>query len=185
MFHVITGGSGSGKSEYAENCIVHYHEKMKEKQVLVYIATMEPFGEETQRKIARHRSMREGKGFQTVECYRDLVGIDGKVLEGGSVLLECMSNLAANTFYERVMQEKEPLEQLAKETVEVLWKGIRHLQNLCSNLVVVTNEVGGTCEPLSKEMEQYTKIMGEINRKMAEHADLVTEVVYGIPVEVK
>ena len=33
---------------------------------------MMPFGKETEEKIARHRRLRAGKGFETIECYTDL-----------------------------------------------------------------------------------------------------------------
>ncbi|MDD6615051.1 MAG: bifunctional adenosylcobinamide kinase/adenosylcobinamide-phosphate guanylyltransferase, partial [Lachnospiraceae bacterium] len=38
MFHLITGGSGSGKSAYAESCIVGFGGEKR-----IYIATMYPF----------------------------------------------------------------------------------------------------------------------------------------------
>lgn len=185
MFYVITGGSGSGKSAYAENCIVNVHDKSEKKNRLVYIATMEPYGAESQKKIERHRKMREGKGFQTMECYRNLSEADQTLLNESCVLLECMSNLAANEFYGRVLHEGMSMEEMREETVEALWEGVDRLRETSSHLVVVTNEIGSECGILTKEMEQYKKIMGEINRRMAEHADKVIEVVYGIPVEVK
>ena len=36
-----------------------------------------------------------------------------------------------------------------------------------------------------REMEKYLKLLGNVNLRMGEMADLVTEVVYGIPVERK
>ena len=70
MLILITGGSGSGKSEYAENTAKELAEK--EGLSLYYIATMKPFGEEGRRRVERHHRLREGKGFETVECYVDL-----------------------------------------------------------------------------------------------------------------
>ena len=63
---------------------------------------MIPFGKETEEKIARHRKLRAGKGFETIECYTDLKKA-AEILqtkETGSVLLECMSNLVANEMYD-------------------------------------------------------------------------------------
>ena len=56
MFHVVTGGSGSGKSAFAEQCILDCQGNKR-----IYIATMYPFDEESHRKIARHRAMRAEK----------------------------------------------------------------------------------------------------------------------------
>ena len=82
MMHVITGGSGSGKSAYAEMWLTGKPEKSEEKKAIcpyLYIATMRPFGAETQKKIERHRQMRAGKGFQTLECYGDLRTLDDSI----------------------------------------------------------------------------------------------------------
>lgn len=46
MLIVVTGGSGSGKSEYAENIAVSFG-----KEPLIYIATMLPFGEESMKRF--------------------------------------------------------------------------------------------------------------------------------------
>ena len=65
MITLITGGSGSGKSAYAEKYICHVSNEKgcKEKY---YIATMQVFDDEGQRKIDRHRRLRAGKGFITI-----------------------------------------------------------------------------------------------------------------------
>lgn len=67
MFHVVTGGSGSGKSAFAEQCILDCQGNKR-----IYIATMYPFDEESHRRIARHRAMRAEKKFTTIERYTDL-----------------------------------------------------------------------------------------------------------------
>ena len=41
------------------------------------------------------------------------------------------------------------------------------------------------CMTDNPEMEEYLKLLGKLNLRMGEMADLVTEVVYGIPVERK
>ena len=51
MFHLITGGSGSGKSEYAEQKLMEYASHSKRNKKRYYIATMIPFGKETEEKI--------------------------------------------------------------------------------------------------------------------------------------
>ena len=95
MFHLITGGSGSGKSEYAEQKLMEYASHSKRNKKRYYIATMIPFGKETEEKIARHRKLRAGKGFETIECYTDLKKA-AEILqtkEAGSVLLEFRTQL--------------------------------------------------------------------------------------------
>lgn len=66
MLCLITGASGSGKSEYAENlvCRLAQREGIHQK---VYMATMEWESGAARERIARHRKQRAGKGFVTVE----------------------------------------------------------------------------------------------------------------------
>ena len=47
MIHLVTGGSGSGKSEYAENWLTG---RNKKDGTYIYIATMQPYTEETMKK---------------------------------------------------------------------------------------------------------------------------------------
>ncbi len=68
MLAVVTGGSGSGKSAFAEETVLSFGPAKR-----IYIATMHPFDEESHKRMARHRKMRAGKGFETVECYTGLM----------------------------------------------------------------------------------------------------------------
>ena len=70
MVIFVIGGSGSGKSEFAENLAVELQRQDAGK--LVYIATMEPLDEESKKRIRRHQDMRAGKGFETRERYTHL-----------------------------------------------------------------------------------------------------------------
>ena len=63
MMILILGGSGSGKSAYAEDYLLRTAGDKKK----YYIATMQIWDEEMQAKVARHHRMRQGKGFTTIE----------------------------------------------------------------------------------------------------------------------
>ncbi|HIU76975.1 MAG TPA: bifunctional adenosylcobinamide kinase/adenosylcobinamide-phosphate guanylyltransferase [Candidatus Pelethocola excrementipullorum] len=170
MFHVITGGSGSGKSVYAEGKILELGPAPR-----IYIATMYPFDEESHLRIERHRRMRAEKEFDTVECYTGLGSV--QVPCNANVLLECMSNLAANEMF-------QPGGAGSGAVAEVM-KGIRHLLGSCANLIVVTNEIFSDGIQYDEETRTYQSYLGEINVQMASMADHVTEVVYGIPIKIK
>ena len=167
MLILVTGGSGSGKSEFAEGLVLQLRTKP-----YLYIATMYPFDEECHRRIARHRAMRREKEFDTLECYTGLKNIHA---EGyGTALLECMSNLTANEMYQ---------EGGAKDRcVEEIMEGIRAVQEQCGHLVVVSNEIFSDGIRYDPETQRYQRYLGQINQKIAEKADLVVEVVYSIPV---
>ena len=168
---VVIGGSGSGKSAYAEQCILDFGGTRR-----VYIATMQPFGAEGQARIARHRKMRAAKQFSTIECYTNLKEVE---LEPGSdVLLECMSNLTANEIFDPSGAGKARAEE------EIL-AGVSRLAHQARNLVLVTNEIFSDGYRYEEETMEYQRILGNINVRLAEMADCVTEVVYGIPVRIK
>ena len=64
MMILVIGGSGSGKSSYAEEIVCSVSgEDMKK----YYLATMQIFDEEGRKKVERHRKLRSGKGFLTIE----------------------------------------------------------------------------------------------------------------------
>ena len=169
MIALITGGSGSGKSAFAEELCVSWH---KSRRPMIYIATMYPYDEESYRRIARHREMRKNKNFDTVECFTGLKNVE--LPEKTTVLLECMSNLVTN----EVFQEDGAKEQ----TVETVMEGVNRLVEQSQNLVVVTNELFSDGIEYPPETTSYLEYLGEINRRLGRSADLVCEVVYGIPV---
>ena len=123
MIHLVTGGSGSGKSEYAENWLTG---RNKKDGTYIYIATMQPYTEETMKKIERHHRLRAGKGFRTLEKYTDLSELE--IPKNQGILLECISNLVANELY----REDGTLNDLkeTKEMNEVLIEGdIKYIES--------------------------------------------------------
>ena len=170
MLALITGGSGSGKSAYAEALCVKLQEK-KQDTPMMYIATMFPFDEEAFRKIDRHKELRKNKNFESIECFTGLKKV--KLDRPTTVLLECVSNLTANEMYQ---------DDGAKEnTVEEILLGMDSMCRQASNLVVVSNEIFSDGMDYDPETERYQQYLGAINREIAKRADLVVEVVYGIP----
>ena len=57
MLILITGTSGSGKSEYAEKICCELAGSAKK----YYIATMQPYGAEGTQRIRRHHALRQGR----------------------------------------------------------------------------------------------------------------------------
>ena len=91
---LITGGSKCGKSAAAESILDGFEGDK------FYIAAMEPFGDEAKKAIERHRVMRQGKGFITIERSHN---IDTLVIPcestGSCALLECLTTLCANEMF--------------------------------------------------------------------------------------
>ena len=133
MLILITGASGSGKSEYAEKICCELAGSAKK----YYIATMQIYDAEGEKKVERHRKLRAGKGFLTIESpmnvgkirfvcagesgqaqYRQEAERKGQCSsEKKSALLECMSNLTANEMFTKdgMKSEEEVVEKIVSE----------------------------------------------------------------------
>lgn len=164
MIILVSGGAASGKSALAETLAG----KLPGKKF--YLATMHRGDGESLRRIARHRVMRAGKGFETVECPLDAAQAD--VPPDSVCLLECLSNLMANELYDRAPQG-DPAD---KVTADVLALAAR-----TAHLVVVTNEVFSDGAAARGICGDYLTALGRVNRALAARADQVVECVAGLP----
>ena len=170
MIHLVTGGSGSGKSRYAEEQICQLGEGKR-----IYIATMSADDEESLKRIARHREMRKDLQFETYECPASLDRL--AIPEQSIVLLECVSNLVANEMF---LPGKAGV-----HTVSAVIDGIEHISRHAKHLVIVTNEVFSDGVSYGGNTRLYLEFLGLINQHLGKISDLVTEVVFGIPIPVK
>ena len=154
---LVIGAAASGKSAYAESlCLGHDGPR-------VYLATMEPFGEEGARRIARHRALREGKGFSTLERTRDV------------------GNLVANElFAEGGLSPRDP-DAAAREVLG----GIERLAQAAAYTVVVTVDVFADGMRYDEGTEAWRRALARVNAGVAALADRAVEVVCGIPVWMK
>lgn len=203
---LVTGGSGSGKSAFAERACLSLPGPH------VYVATMRPWGHDGAERVGRHRRQRAGRGFVTVERYGryqeldleaevarslashevpgDAASVPG-VARGGSVLLECLGNVLANVQYEAPDEAMPCCDDayVAETDVEVLASrleaAVEALSGQCANLVIVTNEVGSDGVAYPAETEAYVRALGTANCRIAARADAVYEVAAGCPVTLK
>ena len=183
MLYLITGGSGSGKSAYAERLAVDRHQK-KKRGGFYYIATMYPSKDgESQRRIRRHRNMRKDKGFETIECYSELEKLTAEPED--VLLLECMSNLLANEMYLDPGRIKERGEAAAAQLEKAIIRPVLRLAQQAGDVILVTNEVFSDGMEYEAETEAYIRLLGTVNQRLAKEAEGVIEVVCGIPLAVK
>lgn len=165
MFTLVIGGSASGKSEYAEQHVLALPQEGCRR---IYIATMQPWDDECLHRIKKHQLARKDRGFDTVECYTDLS--HAAIPKGANILLECMSNLCANELYNEDGGGKE-----------AVLSGVETLLSACRHLTIVTNEVFSGGSEYEGDTLRYLKVLAEINRALAARADLVCELVCGVP----
>lgn len=186
MFVLVTGGSGSGKSAYAERRAVELFAKTAKRRIksdsglilsaprLVYLATMwnDPDDPETAARIRRHRAMRRDKGFVTIEQPSHVNRAD--LHESDTALLEDLPNLLANEFYREGRQNAA---QIADD--------LRGLSSICRNLVVVTGIIDCDGAEYDSFTQNYIRALSALSSSLAEQADEVTEVAAGIPVRLR
>ena len=166
MLTLVTGGAASGKSEYAEDLVLR-----SDARPLVYLATMEIWDAEDQRRVDRHRDLRKDKGFVTVEAPRRL--FEAEIPQGSAVLLECLGNVCVNECF-----GPEGFDG----AYDRIWRGIVHLLAQRRELVIVSNEICSDGAVYTPESEAYRDILARLNRAIAARADQVWEVCCGIPI---
>ena len=179
MMVLIIGGSGSGKSAYAEE----YIGRIAGKGNKYYLATMQFFDEEGKKKVARHQRLRKNKGFLTIEQPIEIEKTLPKIKAGSSVLLECISNLTANEMF--LSEDTKKQTRSYTEVTDSVVEGIQSLKQKAGHLVIVTNNVFEDGTVYDDATMEYIKILGCINERLSEIADQVVEVVVGIPVILK
>ena len=165
MMILCVGGAASGKSAWAESFCLSLPGPW------YYLATMQQDGAESRARIKRHRALRAGKGFLTLERERDLAGLC--IPKTGTVLLECVGNLTANEMFSGPIFPSDPFPPVIQ--------GIKALAAQGHHLVLVSYEVGGDGGGYDEMTMAYVRALGKINCALAEEADTVVEVVCGFP----
>ncbi|WP_040950379.1 bifunctional adenosylcobinamide kinase/adenosylcobinamide-phosphate guanylyltransferase [Gorillibacterium massiliense] len=173
----IIGGVGNGKSVYAEKVVSALAAGQDN---LYYVATMQIYDEESRRKVDRHLDVRAGKGFETIEQPANVAETLAHMKDGATtVLLECMTNLVANEMFSEA-EMKPPLDVAAK-----IFEDICFLSERVDHLVIVSNNVFEDGIPYENGTRSYIEALGKVHEQIASWADVVTEVVVGIPVPIK
>ena len=171
MFTLVIGGSASGKSDYAERHVL----SLEGGGPRIYIATMEPFGEEARARIARHHALRRDRGFETIECYRNIGSL--RLPADSNVLLEDLGNLMANELFGNdaaAVDEETDLPDRIAEEIEKVFSD-------CAHMTIVTNEIFSGGKKYEGETLKYLRALARLNRILAKRADYVVELVCGLP----
>lgn len=166
MLILITGGAASGKSAHAERLLCEAAVGAR-----LYLATMETHSEAAQQKIARHRALRNGKGFETLEQTHALQQISFSKFYDG-ILLEDLGNLVANELFS---SDGEPSKTTEQILTDIIW-----LRRRCNTLVVVSNSVFSDGLTYDADTRRYIAALGRLNTMLAARADGVYESVCGI-----
>lgn len=174
---LVTGGSGSGKSAYAERTLLSRMPPEGGGRA-VYLATMENTGPEAAARVARHRAMRArhgeaaGRTFVTLEQPVDLGG--AAVLPGDFVLVEDLGNLLANELWSPAGAGRAGAEAR-------ILSGVKALMERAALLAVVSVDIFAGGDGYAPEILDYIRTLGRLHRTLAALAEETAEVVCGIP----
>ena len=167
MIILFTGGSACGKSSYAESVCVQMPEPR------YYIAAMKPYGAEGEARIKRHRAMRAGKGFETVECFTNILSaLDGR---NGTFLLDSVTALLSNEMFraDGTMDEAAP-QRVADELVRFAQRA--------ENVVFVSDYLCSDGVRYDEWSEAFRRGLAYIDRRLAAVCGNVAEFCYTRPI---
>ena len=164
---LITGGSRSGKSSYAEQMALALSPEP------VYMATARIWDEEFRERVRRHQA-RRGPQWTNIEEEKQLSRHD---LTGRVVLVDCLTLWATNFFFDLGSDVDRALEAVKAEFDRFTAQD--------ATFLFVTNEIGmgGTSD--NEIQRKFTDLQGWMNQYVASRADEVILMVSGIPVKIK
>lgn len=181
---LITGGSRSGKSTYAE-------EIAKESKLgVLYIATSIPFDDEMKDRVKKHKERRPDTWY-TFEGYKNLKQVFyNKEMQFDTILLDCITIMVTNLMFEQAGDnfdelDNEDIDRIEKEILYEVSDFLNEAEKSSKTIILVTNEIGCGIVPEYKMSRVFRDIAGKVNQYIAARAEDVYMVVCGIPIKIK
>ena len=173
---LVTGGSRSGKSSYAQKEAENISGKK------LFIATCPAIDTEMDRRVAIHKEDRIGKGWETLEEETDLVNAIQTNHTASVMLIDCLTLWINNLLYKKSLISQ----RIDEQEVSFLCSNIlKECNNYPGTVFFVTNEVGSGIVPESEYTRLYRDLVGRCNQVIAGSADQVILVSCGIPLFLK
>jgi len=182
-FILVTGGTRSGKSAFAERLAAAGGKKV------IYLATATVGDEEMALRVERHRQRRP-PSWETVEEPLEIAGVINRMgAPDKLILVDCLTlflnNLLSKTgrlFNDESAGLTAEEEERILGVFELLCKVITESP---ADIIIVTNEVGWGLVPPYPAGRVYRDLLGTANQRLARLADEVYLVVSGLPLEIK
>jgi adenosylcobinamide kinase/adenosylcobinamide-phosphate guanylyltransferase len=159
---LVLGGAASGKSAFAEGLA------SRSGLPRSYLATAQAFDDEMRTKILKHKADR-GPDWTTTEVPIALPEVLKQMPCGNVVLVDCLTLWLTNL----MLAENGPTDPAALF--------LDAASTIQAPIVTVSNEVGHGIIPESRLGRRFQTAQGQLNQKIAAHADLVVLVTAGIP----
>lgn len=173
MTYFISGGAKNGKSTLAQDLTVALAKGGKH----YYVATMISTGAEDDERIRRHIADRAGMGFETVECFKNIMDCLNTADKDGVFLVDSVTALIQNALFpveKNYEMDIDAANRCADELVAFA-KTVRHV-------VFVSDYIYSDAERYSESTEAYRKCLADIDRLLAAVCDTVIEVSAGQPI---
>ena len=164
MLVLISGTSGSGKSKAAEDKLESFEGKK------FYVAAAKISDSEMAGRVEKHKAMRAGKNFMTVEREKNLGEL--KFPGGASVLIESLTAWLANEMFDGGKAEN-------------IFEDIKKLKAECENLIIVADDIFSDGIIYDEATEFYRKTLASLMVKIAREADEAIEAAGGIAAKIK
>ena len=167
MTYFVSGGAKCGKSYLAQNLAVALADGGKH----YYVATMISSGKEDDDRIRRHIADRDGMGFETVECFRNILDCLETADADGAFLVDSVTALLQNALFpveKNYELDPDAAKRCSDELVEFAGK-VRHA-------VFVSDYIYSDAERHSETTERYRKCLADIDCRLACICDTVVEV---------
>ncbi|MBD5357602.1 MAG: bifunctional adenosylcobinamide kinase/adenosylcobinamide-phosphate guanylyltransferase [Bacteroides sp.] len=165
---MVTGGQRSGKSVFAEKFALELSDRP------IYLATARVFDSEMQQRVDIHKERRKERW---VNLESPLYIAENEFSDRDVVLLDCLTLLATNWFFEMKESSSTALSKLKNQLEKVFSSG--------ATFIVVTNEVGLGGISANAMQRHFADLQGAINQYVAGLAEEVYMIISGIPVKIK
>ena len=166
----ISGGAKCGKSALAQDLTVALANGGRR----YYVATMIPSGKEDDDRIRRHLADRAGMGFETVECFQNILDCLKTTDADGAFLVDNVTSLMQNALFPAERNyELDP--DAAKRCADELGE----FASTVSNAVFVSDYIYSDAEHYSESTEHYRRCLADTDRRLAQICDTVVEVAAG------
>lgn len=190
MLELIIGGQKSGKSRRAELLAKDWLLQSPHHKA-VLIATAQPWDEEMQQRIARHKQDRAERvpGLTTVEEPLQLAQTIARLSEPNTLLVvDCLTLWLTNLLMPAVIEniENKPSNNpIAGDFVNYAAMLSVAISKSAGSVVIVSNEIGLGVIPMGREVRAFVDALGKLNQDIAQVCDKVTLMAAGLPLGLK
>jgi adenosylcobinamide kinase / adenosylcobinamide-phosphate guanylyltransferase len=167
MIILVTGGTRSGKSSYAQTVALSLTNSP------IYIATAKIWDDDFEKRVARHKNDRDHRWINIEEQK----AVSNLNIDDKTCVIDCVTLWLTNFFID-AKNDIDTALQLFKIEINALSKKQ-------GTFIIITNEIGMGIHAETDIGRKFTDLQGWANQYIASLANIVILMVSGIPVTIK